>query len=200
MTDDHYDAVKDPLINPDTGVFYNLYNIDNAEELEATEAAAVAIRTYELRQNPLPGNFDLEHLQAIHRHLFQDVYPFAGKLRELEISKGTTRFAHRSHIHAQMQRITNELIADDHLLGLQPEAIATRCAYYMSEINALHPFREGNGRTQREFINHIVANCGLVVAWDSVPPATVLKCTIIAHGGSEEPLARLIADNLKPRK
>lgn len=198
MTDDHYDAVEDPLINPDTGVFYNHYNIDNAEELEAAEAAAVAIRTYELRQSPLPGNFDLEHLQSIHRHLFQDVYPFAGKIRELDISKGETRFASRFYIHSEMQRIANQLKAEDHLLGLSQAELAPRCAYYMAEINALHPFREGNGRTQREFINHIVANCGFVVAWDNVPPATVLACTITAHNGKEEPLARLIADNLKP--
>ena len=198
MTNDDYDAVNDPLINPDTGVFYNHFGIDNAAELEQAEAAAVAIRTYELRQNPLPGKFDLEHLQRIHHHLFQDVYPFAGKLRQLDISKGLTRFANHLHLATSMHKITADLKSDDYLLGLEPAELADKCAHYMSYLNALHPFREGNGRTQREFINHLAANAGYVVAWENAPPAELLNRTIIAHHGPEQPLADLIAQHLKP--
>lgn len=197
---DDYDAVNDPLIDRETGVFYNRFGITNADELEAAEAAAVAIRTYELRQSPLQGKFDLEHLQAIHKHLFQDVYEWAGQLRKLDISKGSTRFANHLHLATAMNKITAQLIDDDHLLGLEPAALADKCAYYMAELNALHPFREGNGRTQREFINHLCANCGYTVAWENAQPDELLKRTIIAHMDSDKPLAELIGQNLKPRR
>ncbi len=194
-----YDSHEDQYINPASGVLYNLHGIEDAEQLEAVEADFAAGRAYQLRLNPLPGNFDLAHLQAIHRYLFQDTYSWAGELRTLDITKGVDRFANFKHIESSMAAISAKMAQDDHLLGLEPDAFADKAAFYFAEINAVHPFREGNGRTQREFINHLAANAGYVVAWENAPPAELLNCTIEAHHRSEKPLAALIAKHLTRR-
>lgn len=194
-----YDAHEDPYLNPVSGVLYNLHGIDDEDMLEAVEADFTAGRAYQLREKPLQGDFDLKHLQAIHRYMFQDTYAWAGEIRTLDISKGADRFCNFKHIESEMAKITAKLAADDHLLGLQPTDFADKAAHYFADINAVHPFREGNGRAQREFINHLAANAGYVVAWENAPPVELLNCTIEAHHRSEKPLAALIARHLTKR-
>src|SRR5580692_3694198 len=139
---------NDPYLDPASGVLRNRLDIADEATLEQTEAAFVATRSYELSQTPLKGGFDLAHLQAIHRYLFGDVYEWAGKLRTTDISKGGNRFAHHAHIEGAAAAIFTQLAKEKHLTGLGPAAFSDRAAYYLGELNALHSFREGNGRTQ----------------------------------------------------
>ena len=88
----------DPYLDPASGVLKNRFGITDEPTLQATEASLVALRSYELAQRPLAGGFDLVHLQAIHRHLFGDVYEWAGQLRSVDISKGGNVFAHHAYI------------------------------------------------------------------------------------------------------
>src|SRR5436305_10700282 len=91
---------SDPYIDRDTGVLTNRLGIVDESTLEQVEADLVAVRSYELSLNPVSGRFDLAHLQAIHRYLFGDVYEWAGELRTVDISKGSSRFAHHAHIES----------------------------------------------------------------------------------------------------
>lgn len=155
--DDHY-------LDPASGVLRNHLGITDAAQLEQAEAALVAIRSYELLRIPLQGGFDLAHLQAIHRQLFSDLYEWAGQLRTIDISKGNNRFAHHAHIAGAAATLFKQLAEEKNLAGLDAASFSNRAAYYLGELNALHPFREGNGRAQREFASHLAHVNGYYIA------------------------------------
>jgi fido (protein-threonine AMPylation protein) len=186
----------DPYLDPACGVLKNRFGITGQATLEATEASLVALRSYELVQRPLRGNFDLAHLQAIHRCLFGDVYEWAGQLRTIDIAKGGNAFAHHGYIVTAAQPIFDELAREQHLAGLLPLAFSVRAAHYLGEINALHPFREGNGRAQREFISHLSQAHGYYIAWESVAAERMLQASIESFQGDTSKLAAIIQENL----
>ena len=138
----------DPYLDPASGVLKNRFGITDQATLEATEASLVALRSYALAQQPLAGGFDLAHLQAIHRCLFGDVYEWAGQLRTIDIAKGGNAFAHHTYIAVAAAPIFAALAREKHLEGLAPPAFSARAAHYLGEVNALHPFREGNRRAK----------------------------------------------------
>lgn len=187
---------SDPYLDPATGVLKNRLGITDESTLEQAEASFVAARSYELSQTPLRGSFDLAHLQAIHRHLFGDVYDWAGELRTIDISKGDNRFAHYAHIVGAAEAIFGQLAKDNSLAGLDPHAFSERAAHYLGELNALHPFREGNGRTQREFISHLAQANGFFVAWANIAQPEMLAATIQSFHGDASKLAELIRSSL----
>ena len=185
----------DRYLDPESGVLKNRLGITDAALLEQNEAALVATRSYELSQTPLPGQFDLAHLQAIHLYLFGDVYEWAGQLRTID-GKGGQLFAHHAHIGSAAAPIFNQLAEEKHLAGLDPAAFSGRAAFYLGELNALHPFREGNGRAQREFVSHLAHAAGYYVAWENVKPPDMLQASIESFKGDTSKLAALIRDNL----
>ncbi|MBV8806369.1 MAG: Fic family protein [Myxococcales bacterium] len=186
----------DPYLDPASGVLKNRFGIADEATLEATEASLVAFRSYELAQRPLAGKFDLAHLQAIHRYLFGDVYEWAGQLRTIDISKGGNAFAHHGYIVTAAQPIFAALAREQHLAGLLPPAFSARAAHYLGEINALHPFREGNGRAQREFVSHLAHANGYYLAWESIAPDRMLQASIESFHGNVAKLAAIIHENL----
>jgi fido (protein-threonine AMPylation protein) len=168
----------------------------DAATLEKAEAALVAARSYELLQTPLEGCFDLAQLQAIHRHLFQDLYEWAGELRTVDISKGGQRFAHRAHLARSATPIFQQLAKENYLAGLDPVAFSDRAAHYLGELNALHPFREGNGRAQREFVSQLAHAAGYYLAWENVKLPDMLQASIESFQGDTSKLVALIRENL----
>ena len=158
----------------------------------------MAWRSYELSQKPIVGRFDLDHLQAIHRHLFGDVYEWAGEIRDIDLSKGNSYFANHTHIVSAAIPIFEKLAKERYLKGLDAAAFSERAAYYLSEINALHPFREGNGRAQREFINHLARANGYIIDWTASTPERMLQASIESfHQGDTTKFAAFIRDNLR---
>ncbi len=188
----------DPYIDPQSGVFKNRLGITDDALLKATEADFAAERSRELSQAPLKGRFDLAHLQAIHRHLFGDVYEWAGELRTIDISKGGHLFAHHPHIETATAPIFKQLAAENHLAGLNAGLFSERAAHYLAELNALHPFREGNGRAQREFISHLAQANGYYIAWENMKSDDMLQASIASFKGDLSQLAAIIRDNLPP--
>jgi cell filamentation protein len=186
----------DHYLDPASGVLINRFGITDTAALEATEADLVAARSRELAQTPLEGGFDLAHLQAIHRYLFGDLYTWAGQLRTIDISKGGNLFAHHAHIGPAAAQIFKQLAEENHLAGFDPGAFSDRAAHYLGEMNALHPFREGNGRAQREFISHLAHANGYYVAWENVKQPEMLQASIESFNGDTSKLAALIRDNL----
>ncbi len=188
----------DPNVDTVSGVLKNRLGITDAATLEKAEAALVAARSFELSQAPLKGRFDLAHLQAIHRYLFRDLYEWAGQLRTVDISKGDQRFAHHVHLTSAAVPIFEQLAKENYLAGLDPVAFSDRAAHYLGELNALHPFREGNGRAQREFVSHLAHAAGYYLAWENVKPPDMLQASIESFQGDTSKLAALIRENLSP--
>ena len=163
---------------PNTNVLINKLNIKDGSVLAKYEAKITAAKSLALRQKGITGNFDIEHFKEIHRYLFEDIYPFAGKLRDENISKGEFRFAGFEYIEQELKRLLMELKEENYLEGLKKEDLAKRLAYYLSELNVLHPFREGNGRTTREFIRQLALKNGYKLNLGKVLPQEMLKASI----------------------
>jgi fido (protein-threonine AMPylation protein) len=186
----------DHYLDPASGVLKNRFGITDTATLEASEADLVAARSRELSLAPLKGRFDLAHLQAIHRYLFGDVYDWAGQLRTIDISKGGFLFAHHAHIGSAAVPIFQKLAEEKYLAGLGPAAFSERAGHYLGELNALHPFREGNGRAQREFVSHLARATGYYIAWKNVKQAEMLEASIDSFKGDTSRLAAIIRENL----
>lgn len=126
-----------------TDVLINKLGIHDAETLAAAEKKLTGLRILELMQNPIEGIFDLQHLCDIHRHIFQDLYAWAGRLRDVDIAKGNL-FCKAEYLDTECSRIFSAL-SRERLFGVGTTQKAVKIlAYYFSEINALHPFRDGN--------------------------------------------------------
>jgi cell filamentation protein len=190
---------SDPYVDPATGVLKNRLGITDEATLEETEAALAATRSLELSETPLKGNLDLAHLQAIHRHLFRDVYEWAGELRKVDISKGETMFAPHGYLESTAATVFQELAKETNLEGLDQEQFSERAAHYLGELNALHPFRDGNGRALREFVGHLAHANDYSIAWENVSRLRMLEAAIDSFRRDSSKLASLIRENLGTR-
>lgn len=184
-----YDAGDDPYCYPGTAVLKNKPDLRTQEELDAFEAFITAQRAEE----PLPtGRLSYAHYCAIHHHLFQDVYEWAGKTRTIRIAKGDSMFCYPENIEKEMRRVLAELAEKDRLRHLDAEAFATAAAHVLAEVNAIHPFREGNGRTQNSFLWLLADQAGHPLNFESLDAAAMLKAMIASFNGDEGALAELI--------
>lgn len=175
----------------------NCFNITDYAELQLVEAPFVASRVGEMRDRGVTGNFDTAHLQSIHRYLFQDVFPWAGELRVVNISKGNTNFGPAMHIGSALKELFEKLTKEKLLAGLGVAAFVERAAFYLGEINAIHPFREGNGRTQREFVRQLALYAGHPLSWSLVGTGftqqQMIDASILSHTrGDNSQLAAII--------
>ena len=161
---------------PNSDVLKNKIGIQDMEKLQRLERRLTMLRILELVDKPIQGKFDLQHLCLIHRYIFQDVSDWAGEIRKVDIAKGSM-FCNVKFIESQAAEIFKKLKSEDYLQGLNEENTASRLAYYFSEINALHPFREGNGRSQREFIRTLALHIGYVINFAKVSKEEMLKAS-----------------------
>jgi cell filamentation protein len=158
-------------------------------ELQEFEAIITALRSDE----PLPaGRLDYDHYLAIHWHLFQDVYDWAGRIRTVRMSKLNSTFCYPEHIEAQMRRLFDELASENHFRNLDSESFAKKAAHFLAELNAIHPFREGNGRTQNVFLSILANRAGHPIDFGRLHPPDMLQAMIASFAGDERPLADLI--------
>jgi cell filamentation protein len=186
----------DPYLDKDTGVLRNLLGIGSQATLDEAESSLSFLRTSELRERPVQGSFDLGHLQAIHQRLFCDVYDWAGQLRLVEIQKGNTNFARHMMIEGAARQLLGQLAKERHLCGLDADRFSNRAGHYLGEINVLHPFREGNGRAQREFVAQLALQAGHPIDWRGISQAEMVHASIAAYNSDASELARLIGRSL----
>jgi cell filamentation protein len=186
----------DPYVYPGTSVLRNALGIRDAEQLHRVEANLTRLRIARLGADPLPGDYDLAHLQAIHRALFDGLYEWAGELRTVPLAKDQL-FCLPEHIESYAGEIFARLGGDRHLVGLDREAFVARLAHYFGEVNALHPFREGNGRAQRVFFGQLAAHAGYQLDWQHIDPERNINASKAAMRGDEQPLRDLLADATK---
>jgi cell filamentation protein len=162
MRNEHDYQYIDPdctYTDPKTGILRNLAGIAERDALAFAETAAATKRATELKAKPIRIK-DSGTLFAIHRHLFQDIYDWAGKPRTVEISKGGKQFFPLSHFNMARQYIDNMIAEYRPIDKADKEKLARKLAEILDAINYLHPFREGNGRTQREFIRLLAKEKG----------------------------------------
>lgn len=167
MSEYAYDYAYDPTYcYPSSNVLKNRLHIRNAEDLLAAERSITALRILELKQAPPEGRLDFAYYKQLHAYIFQDIYPWAGKTRTVDIAKGTP-FCHFQHIEEQAIALFTRLEGEIYLTNAKAP-VAERLAFYLSELNAIHPFREGNGRTQRMFIEILADRAGYEVDFSDV--------------------------------
>lgn len=181
------------------GVLRNKFSIMDAEELKRVEATLTAIRIAQFDEHPIPGRFDLDHLKAIHHHIFQDVYEWAGELRRVDISKESSWFAHFAFIESNANALVADFAGEHYLRGLPADQFTARAAYYLGELNALHPFREGNGRTQRAFLSALAREAGYQLAWERVSPESMVAASVLSlFRGDNSGFERILQDITAP--
>lgn len=161
----------------DSDVLINKLNIRDKERLHEAERKLILLRVYDLLEHPVRGQFDLKYLQAVHKGLFQDLYPWAGKIRTVDIAKSNL-FCKVQFLHIQAQELFEKLKKDRYLDGLSRHLFVQKLSYYFSEINALHPFREGNGRAQREFIRQLALRQGYVIHFAAISDEEMLEASV----------------------
>jgi cell filamentation protein len=190
---------EDPYVYPGTSVLRNLAEIRDAERLDWFESDHCFGRLLELYENPLALGFDLEHLKRIHQYLFQDVYAWAGEFRTVNLAKGNSFFARPEHILPELQKLLARVEKEHFLRGIDARGFSERAAHYMAEKNALHPFREGNGRTQREFLRELAVEARYELSWSLVTREEMQAASIESfQKGSSAGFAALLKKIIRP--
>src|SRR5271168_1914075 len=161
---------------PDSDVLKNKAGLTEAKALREFEYGVSRQRTQELRASPVAGRFDAPHFRAIHRHLLQDVYEWAGEYRTVEFSKGSSAFAPlKTPAHTLEtwgEKILGDIAAENYLKGLKKTAFVERLTHRYGELNFWHPMREGNGRATKEFLFQLAKQAGFELEFQRVGPKT----------------------------
>jgi cell filamentation protein len=197
MTRRDWLSIEDFVQPGTTNVLSNRLAIFNGAELERVERILSAARIGELELAPLAGGFDLAHLQAIHRYIFQDIYEWAGRIRPFDLSKDGEQFCLAQHIGSYAEDIFGRLRSDELLQSLDVKTFAVRAADLLADINALHPFREGNGRAQRAFLVHVANHAGHRLIWSRGDEQRNIAASRAALYGDNAALRTLVADSIE---
>ena len=164
---------------PNSYVLRNKFDIRDATVLDTAEREFTSAKLAYIKNNPIKGRFNLRHIQAIHKYLFCDIYDWAGELRTVNIAKGN-QFCNYLYLETYADGIFTKLKEEKLLSKTPAEAIPERLAYYLSEINVLHPFREGNGRTQRVLIEYLAQAAGWHVSFADVSNREMIEASALA--------------------
>jgi cell filamentation protein len=185
----------DPYLYPGTDILRNKENIRDARELEAFERTTTANR---LETLPHDIPITAEGYREIHRYIFQDVYDWAGQERTVDIAKSDDLFCLARYIDQELGKRFEAIRAEGFLRGLGAEQFATLAAEQLSELNAIHPFREGNGRTQRAFLFLLGRQAGHEVRLEAIDPRTWNEASREGfRSGDATALRKVIADAIR---
>ena len=196
--DDHYYVAgytveDDPFVDAN-GVLLNNLELTDTASLSVAEADLSSARLIELLENPIQGDFSLAHLCAIHAHIFQDVYPWAGKPRLVDTGKGDTMFLPHQLIEERFRGVTERLSRTNFLSDLHGDLVlfSEEAGTVFAEINHIHTFREGNGRAQREFLAMLAARAGFEISWAGVSDRAMIEACAEARQLNEPSCKKLI--------
>lgn len=157
----------DPYIDPQSGILRNLVRATTYLELRKAEGDIVTLS--EISLDSVPHTVDLTELQRIHRSLFGKIYDWAGELRTVNIRKGSEEyFLDYAYLENGAKFVFEELRKENYMQGLKRKDFVKRLAYFYEQLNFIHPFREGNGRTQRIFWQRVANEAGYKIDWSKV--------------------------------
>lgn len=171
MTEDYsqYDlSDSDPYLIENSTCLKNVLGFTDTANLNEAEQEITKLSLANLARNPVKPTFDKTHLQEVHKHIFDEVYPFAGKLRTVEIAKGGFLFLRYALIDSELEKCFSNLHDENCLVGLNPFDFAERAGFYLGWINRIHAFREGNGRAQRVLVDQLGFQNGYAIQWNSI--------------------------------
>lgn len=186
------------LIEPGSPVLRNKVGATTVEELRAAENDLLEYRLAELRERPglVARTYDLDHLKALHRQLFQDVYEWAGELRTVGLAKGNgedASFMPPFEIERPVTHVGERIAETDNLRNVEPDDLVAEVTYLYDYLNFAHPFREGNGRTQREFFTQVLEETGRRMAWERVEMKQLHDaCHVARTAGDTDLLSEVI--------
>ena len=175
---DVYTTVQSIYCYPDSDVLKNKLNIRDRDELKQAEEEITALRQYMLMESPIKGRFTKTQLVNIHRFLFEDIYPFAGHIRCEQISKGDTMFFPPHLIDQELDKVFSKLHSEKMMHETDRKRQVEHLSYIMSELNIIHPFREGNGRSIRELIRCMALYYGFSLDWSSADREMMLDAAV----------------------
>ena len=149
---------------PGTVALRNKLGITEPATLARATADFTAFRLAELQTAPIRGTFDSVHLQGIHNHVFQDLYEWAGELRDIDAGNIPT-----SHLEKALNSVFDRLGRENHLKGYSPDEWARSASAYVYDLGLIQPFVAGNGIALREFAAELARKNGLSLQWDATP-------------------------------
>jgi len=180
-----------------TPCLINKLGIKDDEKLKEFEAAVTLAKASELETNPIAHTFDVAHYKAIHKFLFEDIYEWAGEYRSINMSKKGTSFAEADKIPALMNACFRRLKDNDFFRNESFDEFIENIVDFYQVTNMIHPFREGNGRTQRLFIAQLIRHDGYDINFADVDSDELMIATIQAANGVKDNLIRLFKKIIK---
>jgi cell filamentation protein len=162
---------------PNSAVLINELGLTDQEELNIAEREITSLEIAEAEVDFIMGNFDIEHLKNIHNKIFSSIYSWSGEFRTVDISKGTL-FCKSIYIENELKRIFAELAKEKYLIFADRGDVPVKLSHYLGELNAIHPFREGNGRVQRLFIEYLGYIAGYEVNFKNISESHMLKASV----------------------
>lgn len=183
------DEVFDPYLIPHTRVLKNKLNVQTQEDLDFFENDLVSVRSYKLYENLPHAEGTVRQLQWIHHYLFQDVYDWAGQIRTIDMTKGGGEPFHPLEYMGVGIRYCEQTLKNDNLLqGLSIYDFISKLSVNYNNFNVLHPFREGNGRTQRVFWDIVARDAGYHFDWGLITQRINDKASIRAKDANDTKL------------
>lgn len=191
---DKYGTGQDPYTYDGSDVLVNKLNIRDGEQLLAAERdlSELAAMDIEFQEPP----YDFAYWCSIHKQLFGDIYAWAGEVRTIDISKGDTRFCSCRFIEKEAHKLLGRMAAENFLQGLPRDTFIAKLAEYYSELNVLHPFRDGNGRAQRILFEHITINAGYAISYTSISQEEWIQANIDGYNCSYTALERIFNESV----
>ncbi|MFK3819509.1 Fic/DOC family protein [Pseudomonas sp. NPDC089407] len=186
---DKYGIEHDPYCYPGGHTLRNKLGIEDDNRLEQAERLLTAIAADHIEFELPP--YDLGYLRKIHAALFFDLYDWAGQLRTVAISKQDTRFCQPEFMERQAALVFKRMEAAQWFEQAPRSELIALIADEYSELNVVHPFRDGNGRAQRILFEHVIYNAGYDVSWWAVEPDQWLAANIAAYHCDLEPLTAI---------
>lgn len=179
---------------PNSNVLKNKLNIEDEKSLDAAEREISGAKAVEFMRNPFPEQLDFNYIKRLHKWLFEDIYDWAGETRKIDISKGNI-FCQHELIEVNAEALMNELKNENYLID--SKNIEERLAYYLGDLNTIHPFREGNGRVQRLFIAELARRVGRELDFSNISPKDMIIASDEAFRHNYEQLEQIIYKSIK---
>jgi cell filamentation protein len=178
---------------PGTSILKNKLGIKDDNALTIAEREITSLKLLLLYNKPIIENYNLNGLSQIHQIIFGDIYEWAGQIRRGEfLSKGSSIFCRGPYITENADKIFGNIKNENNLNGLTKAKFIERMAFYLGEVNALHPFREGNGRTSREFFRQLALNADYILDFSEIEKDELLMADIEAFNGKYENLIKIL--------
>lgn len=179
-----------------TTCLINKLDIHDEKQLAAIEADITFAKASALEQNPMDGDFDFRHYKAIHKYLFEDLYDWAGQICTVDIAKKGTIFVKAEDIDSLAAACFRRLKEKRYFADLDVADFIPNIVDFYCVTNMLHPFREGNGRTQRVFIAQLIRHAGYNINFSDIDPDELMIATIQSANGVRDGLLRIFAQNI----